>query len=227
MQTQAACVAVLGAGLDHLYPKSHTPLAKKLIRQGGLLLSEYPDGCPPLAHQFPERNRIISGLSNGVVVVEAGLRSGSLITARLALEQGREVFAFPGPITSAVSKGCHALIRQGAELVTDAAEVLAGLGLAPPSKPSAKDRTAPALNPDQRYLFAFFQGSAMTVDELHHCTGWPVEKVMAELGALPGVLMRLRQRCPHRSRRPRRPRPGPYGGPRRSPPRPRHRRPRG
>lgn len=118
-----ATVAVVGTGLDRVYPKSHLSLARRITGQA-LMISEYPIGTPPLAANFPRRNRIISGLSLGTLVVEAALQSGSLITARLASEQGKEVFAIPGSIHAAQSRGCHALIRQGAKLVESALDVL-------------------------------------------------------------------------------------------------------
>lgn len=120
---QLATIAVVGTGLDRVYPRAHLALARAIAAQG-LLLSEYPLGTPPLAAHFPQRNRLIAGLSQGVLVVEAALQSGSLITARMAAEQGREVFAIPGSIHSPQSRGCHALIRQGAKLVESAADVL-------------------------------------------------------------------------------------------------------
>ena len=109
-------IAVVGTGLDSIYPKSNVDLFNNLV-QNALVVSEYPPGTPARKAHFPQRNRIISGLSLGTLVVEAGLRSGSLITARLAGEQGREVFAIPGPIHQPTSRGCHRLIRQGAKLV--------------------------------------------------------------------------------------------------------------
>ena len=118
-----ATIAVVGTGLDRVYPKQHLALAHR-IAERGLLLSEYPLGTPPLAHNFPRRNRLIAGLSQGTLVVEAALQSGSLITARLASEQGKEVFAIPGSIHSPQSRGCHALIRQGAKLVETAGDML-------------------------------------------------------------------------------------------------------
>jgi DNA processing protein len=120
-------LAVCGTGLDTTYPRSSEALAGE-IEQWGALISEFPPGTPPLKHHFPQRNRLISGLSLGTLVVEAALRSGSLITARLAGDQGREVFAIPGSIHSPMSKGCHQLIRQGAKLVDTAEDILSELG---------------------------------------------------------------------------------------------------
>jgi len=126
----AATIAVVGTGLDRVYPRRNLDLARR-IAQHGLLVSEYPLGTPPLAGNFPKRNRIIAGLSQGTLVVEAALASGSLITARLASEEGREVFAIPGSIHAPQSRGCHALIRQGAKLVESAQDVLEELRLPP------------------------------------------------------------------------------------------------
>ena len=123
-----ATVAVVGTGLDRVYPKSHLELARRISRHG-LLVSEYPLGTPPLAANFPRRNRLIAGLAQGTLVVEAALKSGSLITARLAAEQGKEVFAIPGSIHSPQARGCHALIRQGAKLVESPADVLEDMAL--------------------------------------------------------------------------------------------------
>lgn len=120
---QLATVAVVGTGLDRVYPKRHLALAHDIARQG-LMISEYPIGTPPLAQNFPKRNRLIAGLSRGTLVVEAALQSGSLITARMAVEQGKEVFAIPGSIHATQSRGCHALIRQGAKLVESAQDIL-------------------------------------------------------------------------------------------------------
>jgi DNA processing protein len=121
--TRLATLAVVGTGLDRVYPKSHRDLAHR-IAQNGLLISEYPLGTPPLSANFPRRNRLIAGLAQGTLVIEAALKSGSLITARLTAEQGKDVFAIPGSIHSTQARGCHALIKQGAKLVESAQDVL-------------------------------------------------------------------------------------------------------
>lgn len=118
-----ATVAVVGTGLDRVYPKRHLALAHRIARHG-LLVSEYPLGTAPLAANFPKRNRLIAGLAQGTLVVEAALQSGSLITARLTAEQGKDVFAIPGSIHSSQARGCHALIKEGAKLVESAQDVL-------------------------------------------------------------------------------------------------------
>lgn len=127
LRGQGSSIAVVGTGLDKVYPAANRDLAHALAQQGALI-SEFPLGTPPLAANFPRRNRLISGMSLGCLVVEASLQSGSLITARLALDQGRDVFAIPGSIHAPQSKGCHALLKQGAKLVEAAQDILEELG---------------------------------------------------------------------------------------------------
>jgi DNA processing protein len=181
LEGAASSVAVLGTGLDRIYPASNKALAKELAARGGVL-SEFPLGTPPLKQNFPQRNRIISGLARGVLVVEATLESGSLITARLAVEQGREVFAIPGSIDSPFSKGSHRLIRDGAKLVETAADVLEELGVAshrsdPAEAPSGDAR---ARDPGRRVLAALGHDPA-GVESLVVRTGLPTQSVAAAL----------------------------------------------
>jgi DNA processing protein len=168
-------IAVLGTGIDVVYPKSNAPLFAD-IAERGLLLSEYPLGMPSIAHNFPRRNRLISGISRGCLVIEAALGSGSLITARLAAEQGREVFAIPGSIHSPLSRGCHSLIKQGAKLVDAAEDVLAEFGTwshASTSAPQAPDTGTG--------LLTHMGFDPVDIDALCTRAGLPAEAVAAEL----------------------------------------------
>jgi DNA processing protein len=181
LQGASRSIAVVGTGPDKVYPAANKALAKKLARDGGLL-SEFPLGTPPVKGNFPRRNRILSGLSRGVLVVEATLNSGSLITARLAAEQGRDVFAIPGSIDSPFSKGCHQLIRDGAKLVESAADVLEELGMSAPADPKAERATggeAPS-EAASRVLIALGHDPA-GVDLVTERTGLAAEIVAAAL----------------------------------------------
>jgi DNA processing protein len=146
LASRSSTVAVVGTGLDSVYPKRNHALAHDIATRG-LLVSEFALGTPPLAANFPRRNRLICGLARGVLVVEAALSSGSLITARLAADQGREVFAIPGSIHSPLAKGCHALIKQGAKLAESAQDILEELGMAGAARASASDAVAKQLHP--------------------------------------------------------------------------------
>ena len=179
-------IAVVGTGLDRVYPKKHLALAHRIAQQG-LLMSEFPLGTPPLTANFPKRNRIISGLSRGTLVVEAALKSGSLITARMAVEQGKEVFAIPGSIHSPQSRGCHALIKQGAKLVELAQDVLEELHLSPSSSRVAlpcsegdDSDTGLTADPDNPLLTALGHDPA-SLDALQARTGLPTPTLQAQL----------------------------------------------
>lgn len=177
--TPASTVAVVGTGLDIVYPRRHHDLARR-IASNGLVVSEYSLGTPPLPAQFPQRNRIIAGLSLGTLVVEATLQSGSLITARLAAEAGRDVFAIPGSIHSVQSRGCHALIKQGAKLVETAQDVLDELQLGPIGRtdpPPASDREAAAEPP----LLQALGHDPIALDELIGRTGWSAAELNVRL----------------------------------------------
>ena len=189
LEGAASTVAVVGTGLDIVYPRHNLNLAHR-IADKGLIVSEYALGTPSKALNFPLRNRIIAGLASGTLVVEAALKSGSLITARLANEAGREVFAIPGSIHSPQSRGCHALIRQGAKLVETAQDILEELHLA-----AASPSPAPHVQPDHpdEPLLAALGFDPVTVDALAARTGWGVADLSARLLGLEldGLVARL------------------------------------
>lgn len=175
-------IAVVGTGLDRVYPKKHLDLAHR-IAQHGLIISEYPLGTPPLTANFPKRNRVISGLAQGTLVVEAALKSGSLITARLAAEQGKDVFAIPGSIHSPQSRGCHALIKQGAKLVESAQDVLEELRL-PHAAAAAGVWVDSQADPEETPLLAAMGFDPASLDALQARTGLPTPELQAQLLAL-------------------------------------------
>ena len=206
--TAGSTIAIVGTGLDRVYPKKHYELAHRIATHG-VILSEFPIGTPPIAANFPKRNRIICALSQGTLVVEAALQSGSLITARLAVEQGKDVFAIPGSIHSTLSKGCHALIKQGAKLVESAQDVLeelshpvtlafnspASLTVKEPAAPSdaLQEAGAPAADSLQTQVLTALGYDPVSLDAMVARTGYSAATLQAQLLELElmGQVMRL------------------------------------
>lgn len=190
LEAGGTTVAVAGTGLDRVYPPRNRELAHQIAARGALI-SEFPVGTPARPGNFPVRNRIISGLGLGVLVVEAALQSGSLITARLAAEQGREVYALPGSIHSPLARGCHALIRQGAKLVETAADVLEELGPLAQVLPTTSDDASPspetALAPLERRLLDCLGYDPMHIDAL-------VDRSGLTAGTVSSILLQLELR---------------------------------
>ncbi len=176
-------VAVLGAGLNHIYPRSHQALAQQISEQG-LLVSEFAVDTPPVAQNFPRRNRIISGLSVGVLVVEAALKSGSLITARYALEQNREVFAIPGAIHNPLAQGCHALLRQGAKLVETVTDILEELPYAVNKPEGAVHTHRIQVSKIEQYVLDLMRHTPTSFDVLIEQTELTAPALMALLSQL-------------------------------------------
>jgi DNA processing protein len=182
-----ATVAVVGTGLDRVYPARHRDLAHRIMANG-LIVSELPLGTPPLTQNFPKRNRLIAGLARGTLVVEAALQSGSLITARLTSEQGKEVFAIPGSIHSPQSRGCHALIRQGAKLVESVNDILEELpalraagGAAPGLFENASRGDAASSNGKEHPLLEALGFDPVSLDALSARTGWSAAALQAKM----------------------------------------------
>ena len=182
----AMTVAFLGHGIDQVYPADNRQLANR-IKANGAVCSEFPIGSEPRREHFPQRNRLISGLSLGTLVVEAAKRSGSLISARLASEQGREVFAIPGSIHNPMSRGCHQLIRQGAKLVESAADIVSELGplalhlMQPPDESAASHPPASEHDADYEMLLQTMGFDPATVDELAERSGLTIDHVSSML----------------------------------------------
>ena len=185
----AGCtVGVLGGGLMHMYPRENVPLAREIIRCGGAVVSEFPLNYPVNRHNFPRRNRIVAAMCRAVIVVEAGLDSGALITAKLALEMGKEVFAVPGRVDNIQAKGCHKLIKEGACLIENFDDVM--LVLATGLRPGMEDMTtgeiigSEKLSPDCEKVLELLGKGDMDLEELQMATGW-------EPGTLMAILMKL------------------------------------
>ncbi|HEX6462025.1 MAG TPA: DNA-processing protein DprA [Candidatus Saccharimonadales bacterium] len=161
-------LAVMGGGLNQIYPRRHQQLAEHIVKQGGALISEYPNSMPPLMHQFLERNRIISGLSDVVIIIEAAARSGTLATARWGLEQGKTIMAVPGNITSPLSAGCNQLIKAGAHTITSAKDVLDALNL---SAGHAQQPLLFASSPEEQVILDALQAGERDGELLHQKSG--------------------------------------------------------
>lgn len=208
LDAHGTTIAVLGSGIDRLYPPEHAELAEAIVAGGGVILSEWLPGTEPRRGHFPRRNRLISGLASGVLVVEASVQSGSLITARLAGEQGRDVFAIPGSIHNPLARGCHRLIRQGAKLVETGQDVLEELApalrrqLEAFETPAATDEAAapeplPERDPDQQHVLDLLGHDPQSADTLIEASGLTAGEVSSillmlelagEVSTLPGGL---------------------------------------
>ena len=183
LQGAGSTIAVIGTGADIVYPARNRTLAHQ-IADNGCIVSEYPLGMPAIAANFPRRNRLISGLARGVLVVEAAAQSGSLITARLGADQGKEVFAIPGSIHSPLSKGCHLLIKQGAKLVESAQDVLEELRLSPKTEGAETPNRLPSAslhNPPQAFLLDAIGFDAVDADALGERIGLDAATLNAQL----------------------------------------------
>ncbi len=176
-------IAVLGSGLDYIYPSSHRKLATQIVSGHGALVSEYPLGTRPEARNFPPRNRIISGLSMGVLVVEAGVKSGALITARYAADQGRDVFAVPGSMFKQGSKGTNRLIQDGAKLVLDLEDILEELDIAIKFQHVEAKKELPT-DPTEAKLLALLSEEPTHVDEICRASGLPASTVTSTLALM-------------------------------------------
>ena len=178
LENKAETIAVLASGLDIIFPSSNKKLAEKISHQGALL-SEYPLGTPPLKNHFPQRNRIISGLSLGVLVIEAPIRSGALITARFALEQNREVFTIPGPLFSKNLEGNHELIKSGAKLITRLEDILWELNLEKELTLPKEKKILPQLNEEEKIIFEIISSeeNPISIEKILEKTELPINSI--------------------------------------------------
>ena len=172
--------AVLGSGVNVCYPRSHYPIYQWILEKGGIL-SEYPPQAEPKAFHFPVRNRLISALSDVILVIEAGEKSGSLITAQLGLDQGREVFALPGRITDRVSRGCNQLIRDGAAILTSPSDVLEYLGILQPQKVNLKEKEDRGLAKIEKMVYSFLDCEPKHIEEICGALHLEVSRCMSIL----------------------------------------------
>jgi DNA processing protein len=180
LNANGATIAVVGTGLDIVYPSKHRDLAHKIV-ENGLIISEFPLSTPSIPQNFPKRNRIISGLSLGCLVVEANLRSGSQITARLAAEQGREVFAIPGSIHSPMAKGCHQLIKQGAKLVDSTQDIIEELKLNTQAPVKTKTEQKKEVVESDHPLLAVIGFEPISLENIVQQSGLPAHEVSSQL----------------------------------------------
>ncbi len=181
LSAQKETIAVMGTGLDRIYPARHHALAKKITKLGALV-SEFPIGTPAKAHNFPQRNRIISGLCSGLLVIEATKRSGSLITAKMALEQNREVFAIPGAINNPLAQGCNALIQEGAKLTTHYQDILEEFNILPDSTQNTSPQPAfDTLSISQKNILDAVQFNPTAIDNIVEHTQHPTHLILSTL----------------------------------------------
>jgi len=181
LESNGRTIAVLGTGLDEpsFYPQENLLLAKKILENNGTLISEYPAGTRGAKFTFPQRNRIIAGVSLGVVVVEAKIKSGALITAAFGRQQKKKIFAVPGNIHSSNSKGCHLLIKQGARLAESANDILKNLGLSP-----LVSQQHPAANPEEQLILNALRQNALPIDKIIEITKLPAQVVSINLSIM-------------------------------------------
>ncbi|AAM24672.1 MULTISPECIES: DNA-processing protein DprA [Caldanaerobacter] len=192
LKGRGSTIAVLGCGINVVYPTENKKLMEQ-IGEEGLLVSEYPLDYPPLSQNFPLRNRIISGLSQGVVVVEAGAKSGALITAQFALEQGREVFAVPGNVTSAYSAGTNDLIKQGAKIVTQVEDILEEFSFREDLRMALTENEELSLTEDEKVVYEFIKEAPRDVEEISYTLNMKMSKLNSILTSLmlKGLIDRL------------------------------------